>query len=335
MRAVQLKEPGPPSNLQLVELPIPVPKEGQILIRVKAFGLNRSEILTRQFGRAPIGPVKLPLVLGVEATGIVEAAPGNENEFPKGAIAMTAVGGMGFAFDGGYAQYVCVSKASVQLVKSGAEKLGWETLGALPLMLQTAHGCVFRGLKLKAGDTLLVRGGTTSIGLAAAAMAKKAGATVLATTRKTDENTAQLLRDSGVDHVVIDDRSSISEAVMNIHPAGVDKVLELVGSATLLDSIACLAKGGICCLVGLVGGSHLVPNFNALSAIPTERYLTAYAERAFSPTNLPLGELIEQIEEGSLTIPVGKVFNMDQIVQAHECMESNMGGGKIVVLTGM
>lgn len=143
MRAVQLKEPGPPSNLQLVELPIPVPKEGQVLIRVKAFGLNRSEILTRQFGRAPIGPVKLPLVLGVEETGIVEAAPGNEHEFPQGAVAMTAVGGMGFAFDGGYAQYVCVSKASVQLVKSEAEKLGWETIGALPVMLQTATGVSF------------------------------------------------------------------------------------------------------------------------------------------------------------------------------------------------
>lgn len=124
MRAVQLKAPGPASNLQLVELPIPVPTRGQVLIRVKAFGLNRSELLTRKFGRAPVGPVQLPRVLGVEATGVVEAAPGHESEFPKGAIVMTAVGGMGIAFDGGYAQFTCVPKENVQLLQSTAEDLG-------------------------------------------------------------------------------------------------------------------------------------------------------------------------------------------------------------------
>jgi len=117
MKAVQLFAPGPPSNLQIVHLPIPVPKVGQVLIRVKAFGLNRSEVFTRQSGRAPIGPVQLPRILGVEATGIIEEAPGSEQEFPKGAIAMTAVGGMGLFFDGGYAQFTCVSKTNVQVLK--------------------------------------------------------------------------------------------------------------------------------------------------------------------------------------------------------------------------
>lgn len=140
MRAIQLKAPGPASNLQLVHLPIPSTKPSQVLIRVKAFGLNRSELLTRKFGRAPVGPVQLPRVLGVEATGIIESAPGQEDRFPKGAIAMTAVGGMGIVFDGGYAEYVCVSSANVQIVDSSAEKLGWTVLGALPEMLQTAHG---------------------------------------------------------------------------------------------------------------------------------------------------------------------------------------------------
>lgn len=335
MRAVQLNEPGPSSNLKLIELPIPVPKEGEVLIQVKGFGLNRSEILTRRFGKAPIGAVRLPLVLGLEAAGVVEAAPGHENEFPQGAVVLTALGGMGFTFNGAYAQYVCVPKAGVQLLKSGAEKLGWEILGAMPLMLQTAHGCLFRCLKLKAGETILIRGGTTSIGLAAAVLAKKAGATVLASTRKSDEKTAKLLRDSGVDHVIVDDGSDKSEAVRSLFPAGVNKVLELVGGTTTLDSLACLGQDGVCCLVGLVGGSPFVPNFNPLSMLRMERYLTAYAERTFSSDNLPLAELIEQIEEGSLKIPIGRVFHMDQIVEAHECMERNEGNGKIVVLTGM
>nr|POF27670.1 quinone oxidoreductase pig3 [Quercus suber] len=336
MRAVLLREAGPPSNLQIVNLPIPTPTPGQVLIRVKAFGLNRSEVLTRRFGRAPIGPVQLPRILGVEATGVVEAAPGHEADLPKGTVVMTALGGMGIAFDGGYAEFTCVPRATVQAVHHDhARVLGWDILGALPEMLQTAHGCLFRSLKLVRGETLLVRGGTTSVGLAAAAIAKSTGATVLATTRKTDEHTAGVLHDNGVDHVLIDGGSSIRPKVMDLFPNGVDKVLELVGGSTLVDSISCLATQGICCLVGLVGGTPSVQDFNPLAMIQTERYLTAYGERTFTSTNFPLDSLLEQIVAGSLKVPLGKVFKMDQIAEAHEFMESNQSCGKIVVLTGI
>lgn len=336
MLAVQLKEPGTASNLKLVELPIAEPKPGQVLIRVKAFGLNRSELLTRKFGHAPVGPVQLPRVLGIEAVGLVEVAPGHETEFPKGAIAMTAVGGMGINFDGGYAEFTCVPKENVQIVRSDVEKqLGWEVLGALPEMLQTAHGCLFRSLKLKSGESLLIRGGTTSVGLAAAAIAKNAGAKVLATTRKNDATTTKTLQNSGVDHIIIDNGDSLREKVMAITPGGVHKILELVGGASIPDSMSCLAPEGICCMVGLVGGSPLVPDFSPLAMIQIGRYLTAYGERSFAPTNLPLDDLIQQIIDGKLKIPIGKVYKMDQIVEAHECMERNESQGKIVVLTGM
>ena len=250
---------------------------------------NRSEIITRQLGVAPIGPVQLPRILGLEAAGLVEAAPGLEEAFPKETVVLAALGGMGIVFDGSYAEYVCVAPTNVQVVKTAtAHKLGWAMLGALPIMLQTAHGSLFRSLKLKAGETLLIRGGTTSVGLAAAALAKRAGATVITTTRRSDLQTIQLLKENGADHVISGDNSPMHEVLQKTHPDGVDKILELVGGATLPESLTCLAKGGICCLLGLVGGSPAVPEFNPLSMIQTERYLTAYGERTFSSNNFPL-----------------------------------------------
>src|SRR3954449_3965949 len=108
MRAVVLDAPGPPEALQVRELPVPEPAPGWVLIRVKAFGLNRSELHTRM-GLA--GGVTFPRVLGIEATGVVVAAPGGDVEPGQQVAAM--MGGMGRTFDGGYADYTCVPASSV------------------------------------------------------------------------------------------------------------------------------------------------------------------------------------------------------------------------------
>ncbi|TKA33522.1 hypothetical protein B0A50_00357 [Salinomyces thailandicus] len=338
MRAVQFITPGSAATaLKIVDLPTPKPKATQILLKIKAFGLNRSELLSRLYGRAPIGPVPSGRVLGVEATGVVEetGAEVSVSSYPKGAIAMTAIGGMGIAYDGGYAQYCCVEASNVRVLKSQNTQLSWEVLGALPEMLQTAWGCLFRCLKLKAGDKLLVRGGTTSVGLAAAAIAKRHGAAVMSTTRRADSTTHNLLKDNGAEHILVDDDKDLRPAVTAVWPTGADKVLELVGGSSLASSLACLAPEGICCFVGLVGGSPAITDFSPLAMIPTGAYLTAYAERTFQASNFPLDELVQDIEDGSLPVKPGKVFQLNEIVEAHECLEKGESGGKIVVLTGM
>src|SRR5256885_3290443 len=175
MRAIVLESPGPPEALQIRELPIPNPEPGWVLIQVKAFGLNRSELHTR-LGLAQ--GVTLPRVLGIEATGIVAACPGGEFAIGEQVVAM--MGGMGRTFDGGYAEYTCVPAAQVIAFSSALE---WSTIGAVPEMLQTAYGSLTVGLDTQPGQSILIRGGTSSVGMAAAVLAKRQGMTVLATTR--------------------------------------------------------------------------------------------------------------------------------------------------------
>ena len=321
MRAAVLAAPGPPEALEIRELPVPEPEPGWVLIQVRAFGLNRSELHTR-LGLAE--GVTFPRVLGIEATGTVVSAPGGE--FEPGLQVATMMGGMGRVFDGGYAEYTCVPAGQVIPFASG---LDWATLGAVPEMLQTAHGSLTVGLDAQPGQTLLIRGGTSSVGMAAAVLAKDLGLTVISTTRRPER--AAALEAIGVDHPIVD-RGEVAPAVRRICPEGVDVAVELVGTPTLPDTLRATRIHGVVCFTGMLSNEWTVRDFYPIDYLPTGVRLSAYGGEA---TDLPaevLQSFLDGVEAGRLTVPVDRTYTLDEIATAHADMEAGNAAGKLVVL---
>jgi NADPH:quinone reductase-like Zn-dependent oxidoreductase len=320
MRAVQLDAPGPPEALQVRELPIPEPRPGWVRIRVEACGLNRSELHLR-LGMSH--GVSFPRVPGIECAGVVDAAP--DGPFRAGQQVVAMMGDMGRTYDGGYAEYTVVPADNVIPISTS---LPWEVVGAVPEMLQTAHGSLTVGLDLRAGQTLLVRGGTSSVGLAAALLARRLGATVLATTRQP----ARLgpLAAQGVDHPLLDD-GAVAAQVRAIYPEGVDATLELVGTPTLPDSLRATRVHGTVCFTGLLSNQWTIPDFYPIGYLPSGVRLTAYGGEASDLPAAVLQEFLDDVAAGRFTVPIHRVYALEEIAEAHRAMEANEAVGKQVV----
>ena len=322
MSAVVLTAPGPVENLELRRVPIPTPRPGWVLIRVRAFGLNRSELFTRLgFSGAD---ATFPRILGVEATGTVASAPGGE--FEPGQQVVTMMGGMGRLFDGGYAEYTCVPATQVIPFTSA---LPWATLGAVPEMLQTAHGSLTIGVDARPGQSLLIRGGTSSVGMTAAVLAKRLGLTVLATTRSPDK--ADALTRLGVDHVLPDD-GDVAAQVRRVLPDGVNGAIELVGTPTLPDTLRATAVHGTVCFTGMLSNEWTVKDFYPIGYLPRGVRLTAYSGEAGDLPPGVLQQYLDDVAAGRAAVPIDRTFTLDQLPEAHALMESGRAAGKLVVI---
>ena len=320
MRAYVISAPGGPNSLQLTEVPLPSPRDGWVLIRNRAFGINRSEWFTR-IGQSP--SVAFPRVLGIECVGEVVAAPGSA--LPIGQRVAAMMGGMGRQFDGSYAEYVLVPHENVFPLTTSLE---WKLLGALPEMMQTVHGSLHTGLEIERAKNILIRGATSSIGFAAISMSRSAGLEVTATTRN-EAKTAEL-KAAGAKHVIVDDGDLAGQA-RAINPDGYDRVLELVGATTLLNSLQTAKRGGIVCMTGILGGSWTLENFHPMGDIPTGVKLTSYSGEASDITHSQLQRYISLVESGSLTLKLGPSFPFERLREAHVMMDDNRANGKMVI----
>lgn len=323
MRAVVLDAPGPPEALQIRERPVPRPQPGWVLIKVRAFGLNQSERHLRR-GLATIAT--FPIVPGIEAVGTVEACP--SAALRVGTTVATVLGGMGRTFDGGYAEYTCVPESQVIPFRSD---LDWATVGAVSQMLQAAYGSLTVGLDAQRDQTILVRGGSSSVGMAIAALSRRMGLTIIATTRS--EAKVQAMGANGADHVVLDD-GEINDLVRSIVPAGVHGAVELVGTTTLRDTLRTVRLHGTVCFTGMLSDEWTVPDFYPIDYLPRGVRLTAYSgEAADLPTDV-LQTFLDDVAAGRTSVPIAGTYRFDDIVQAHRDLDAGAHSGKLVVAVG-
>jgi NADPH:quinone reductase-like Zn-dependent oxidoreductase len=322
MQAIVRGQFGGPEQLMVTDLPTPVPGDGEVLVRVRAFGINRAEIYMREglFG-------EVAEISGIECVGQVEADPGGR--LPRGQKVIALMGGMGRTRNGSYAEYACVRADSVYCIETD---LSWDRLAAIPESYATAWSCLVDKLGIEAGQVVLIRGGTSALGQAAIDIAKHAGTTVLASTRS--EGKRGLLERLGASQVLIED-GELGEAVRERYPDGLDGVLDLIGNSTLYDSIFLARKGGRVCMAGFLGGMEPV-SFDAGSLIGGVQ-LSAFASyllgtKEFPLSDIPMQEIVDRVAGGSYQARPVRVFPFEQIAEAHRLMESNSANGKIVIV---
>jgi NADPH:quinone reductase-like Zn-dependent oxidoreductase len=320
MRAAVCVKAGGPEVLEIREVPVPPVRAGWSLVEVKGAGLNRSELRTRQ-GHSP--SVKFPRVLGIECVGVVAAS--TDPRLPEGSTVGAVMGEMGREFDGGYAQYALLPN---DLLMPLTTSLPWATLAALPETYLTAQGSL-DALRIAEGGRLLIRGGTSSVGMAAASIASGHGLEVAATTRRQDK--AAALSAAGVDHVLVDTGSSIASDVQAFWPDGPDYVLDLIGAATAADSLQLVRRGGAVCVSGSLSG-WLIPDFEPIAMIPSGTNLTAFHSNNLKGSTAVLQRVVDEIEAGGYQPNLDRVFSLDEIAEAHQYMEDNLATGKVVAL---
>ena len=265
-------------------------------------------------------------VIGIECVGVVEACP--SGNFKSGQKVAAFMGGLGRTINGSYAEYTSAPETNVVAFESN---LPWTEVAAVPEVFATVWTCLFRNLELKSGQTILIRGATSAMGQAAVKLAIAAGAQPIATVRSRDR--FAMIEALGVTRCV-EEGPTLSKTLPE---AGeIDAVLDLVGNSTVVDSLNIPQRYGRVCIAGWLGGLAPVKDFDPLMQVKSGVQLSLFASPHFGlpeypVSDIPLGDILADIQAGEFSAKAVKVFSFDQIREAHEFMEKSGVPGKVVV----
>ena len=347
MKAIVIHEPGGPEKLCYEEVPTPAVREGWSLVRVRGFGINHSEIFTRK-GLSP--SVSFPRILGIECVGeIVETT--DPVRLPVGQKVISIMGEMGRAFDGGYAEYTLLPNEQICPVETD---LDWKILAALPETYYTAYGSL---LNLRIGEStadgkidsradsraggkidseadsratdskaprILVRGATSGVGVAFLRLLKGRWPEIHVSGSTRSMKKEVQLREAGFDEVILD-----ADGVLQTEQQ-FDRVLELIGPATLRDTFSHVAEGGIVCSTGQLGGQWTLNDFDPIFELPANGYLTSfYSGNVDAARPKPL---LDHVRTYGIDPAPARVFSLPQVPDAHAWLESSHSFGKVIAV---
>ena len=315
MKAVKIYQAGGPEQLIYQDVPTPDIKEGWSLVRIKGFGINHSEIFTRE-GKSP--SVQFPRILGIECVG--EVAQSSTPALAVGQKVVSIMGEMGRAFDGSYAEYVLLPNEQIYPVYTD---LDWTTLAAIPETYYTAFGSL-QQLRIAPQDRVLVRGAGSGVGVAFAQLLKAQFPHVVLHGSTRNPAKATRLQAVGFDEVITEADGKIQT------DQSYDKILELVGPATLRDSFSHINEHGIVCNTGQLGNIWYVNDFDPIIELKNNSYLTAFYSGNVSQAKLDA--MFDYIRQFNVKILIERMFTLEQVPEAHRFLQIADGFGKVVVV---
>ncbi|MBF0996050.1 MAG: zinc-binding dehydrogenase [Lachnospiraceae bacterium] len=315
MKAVMIDKPTKGEYVVLSKTAVPEEKPGWVVVKVKAFGMNHSEEILREF-EIQNDYIQKPIIPGIECVG--EIVNASDSGWKVGQKVVALMGGMGRSFNGSYAEYALLPIHHVFPVES---ELLWMDMAAIPETYFTAWGSLFQCLRLTKEDKLLVRGATCALGYVAIQLAKALGCTVVGTTHR--EGKMQLLKGAGCDECIIDDGSLCGKV------SGITKALELIGIKTLKDTMMIIEQGGIVCNTGVLGKVYEWNHFDPIKDIPNGVCLTGFYSN--DPTKSVMQDIFRFMDEHQLKPLIGATYRFEDIRDACIALDSGKVNGKIVV----
>ena len=323
MKAVVMRGAGGPEVLELRDVPRPEPRPGEVRVRVASSGLNRADLLQRM-GRYPAPPGSPPDILGLELAGTIDALGEGVRGWAVGEPVMGVLGG------GGYAEYAISPSETLVPPPPG---MSLTTAGAIPEVFMTAFDAAFVQEGLTAGETLLVHAVGSGVGTAAVQLARRAGATVIGTSRTEDKlaRATQL----GLGHGVLADERWPDRVLELTCGRGVDVILDLVGGPYLSGNQRVVAERGRHIVVGVPGGSEATISLRALMGRRASIRGTMLRSRSVAEKSALAEAFVREVlpgfAAGELTPVVDRVFPGSAAAEAHRLMESNASFGKILL----
>jgi NADPH2:quinone reductase len=320
MRAIQISKTGGPEVLDLVELPVPQPTEGQVLVQVAACGINFIDIYLRE-GRYPVA---LPFTPGQEAAGTVAALGPGVSGFAVGdRVAFNGTRGT-------YAEFACAPASALLPIPAG---MSTEDAAAVLLQGLTAHYLAYDTYKIQPNDAVLIHAGAGGVGLLLTQMAKALGARVF-TTVSTEEKAA-LSRAAGADEVILYTQTSFLDEVQRLTSgAGLPVVYDSVGKTTFDDSLKCLRPRGVMALYGASSGA--VPPMDPIRLMSGSLYLTRPTLKDYVATRAELerraSEIFGWVASGALRVRIGHRYPLAEAQQAHRDLEGRKTTGKVLLM---